>query len=131
MNVLDILVPLAIIVPSAMALWLWHRQGELEDLIRELQIDCDGLTAEVEEAAKFRRSDALKIAALRRQLADAGVVPVTVRPEPPKPIPFPSGNGHVAAKDVLRDESRSDDFVNTAVLTSMYPWWAGRKDGDA
>ena len=102
----------------------------LGEEIRELQIDCDGLTAEIEEAAKFRRSDALKIAALRRQLADAGV-PVMVRPAPPKPIPFPSGNGHVAVKDVLRDETRSDDFVNTAVLMQMFPSDHGPKDNDA
>ena len=119
MNVLDILVPLAIIVPSMIALWLWHRVGVLGEEIRELQIDCDGLTAEIEEAAKFRRSDALKIAALRRQLADAGV-PVMVRPTPPAPIPFPTNEARTA-RSVMRDESRSDDFVNTAVLMQMFP----------
>lgn len=126
MNMLVILVPLAIlviltlVVSSALAWWFWHRTALLEEEIRELQIDCNGLTAEIEEAARFRRSDALKIAALRRQLADAGV-PVMVRPAAPKPIPFPTGNGPVAVKDVLRDESRSDDFVNTAVLMQMSP----------
>ena len=123
---LDILVPLAVIVPSAMALWLWYRNGTLEDEIRELQIDCEGLTAEIEEAAKFRRSDALKIAALRRQLADAGV-PVMVRPVPPKPIPFPTG-GARTARSVMCDESRSDDFVNTAVLMQMFPSDRGPND---